>query len=324
MVSFEAAGRPGERARILAADERPEELRFVKYSLGREYECEFANTLEMAREKLVGLPFQLALCEIGTAEERGLVEEIAQDHPDTAIVVLAGADDLDEVEQAFHLGACGYLSKPLGLGPLRITVAAALRHQQLKQAAREIAVRLASAIEMHNPEAERHLTAVALIAALLASKLGFDPTRVALLRAATPMHDIGTVAIPGGVLNKREGLTESERERMRTHTTVGHELLLDSETELLRMAGRIALTHHERFDGSGYPQGLRGEEIPLEGRIVAVADAFDALLSERHHRPAFTIEEATQLIVRRRGTQFDPEVVDALLDNIDEAVALRG
>jgi putative two-component system response regulator len=324
MVSYEAAGRPGERARILAADERPEELRFVRYSLGQEYECEFANTLETAREKLTAVPFHLALCEIGTADERDLVEEIAQDHPDTAIVVVAGADELQEVEHAFRLGACGYLAKPLGLGSLRITVACALRHQQLKQAAREIAVRLASAIEMHNPEAQRHLTGVASIAALLGSKLGFDINRVALLRAATPMHDIGTVATPDGVLHNRERLTESERERMRTHTTVGYELLVDSETELLRMAGRIALTHHERFDGSGYPQGLRGEEIPIEGRIVAVADAFDALLSDRYHRPAFTVEEATQLIVRRRRTQFDPEVVDALLDNIDEAIALRG
>ncbi len=324
MVSYETAGRPGERARILAADERPEDLRFVRSSLGQEYECEFANTLETAREKLVGLPFHLALCEIGTAEERGLVEEIAQDHPDTAIVVVAGADDLHGVQHALRLGACGYLSKPLGLGPLRITVASALRHQQLKQAAREIAVRLASAIEMHNPEARRHLTGVASIAALLGSKLGFDTNRVALLRAATPMHDIGTVAIPDGVLHKRDRLTESERERVRTHTTVGYEILVDSETELLRMAGRIALTHHERFDGSGYPHALRGEEIPIEGRIVAVADVFDALLSDRHHRPAYTVEEATQLIVRRRGTQFDPEVVDALLDNLEEALALRG
>lgn len=324
MVSDEAAGGPGERERILAADERPEELRFFKHSLGEEYECEFANTLATAREKLVGLPFHLALCGIGTAEERSLVEEIAQDHPDTAIVVLAGGDDLQGVEHAFRLGACGYLSKPLGLGPLRITVASALRHQQLKQAAGEIAVRLASAIEMHNPEVQRHLTGVASIAALLGSKLGFDTNGVALLRAATPMHDIGTVAVPDGVLHKRDRLTDSERERMRTHTTVGYELLVDSETELLRMAGRIALTHHERFDGSGYPQGLRGEEIPIEGRIVAVADTFDALLSDRHYRPAFTTEEATQLIVRRRRTQFDPEVVDALLDNIDEALALRG
>jgi putative two-component system response regulator len=324
MVSDEATGRPGERARVLVADERPEALRFVRHSLAREYECEVANSLTAAREKLDGAIFHLALCEVGTPEKQGLVEKISRDHPDTAIVVVAGVDDLQGVDHALRLGACGYLSEPLRSGPLRITVASALRHQQLKQAARETAVRLASAIEMHNPEAQRHLTGVASIAALLGSKLGFDTNRVALLRAATPMHDIGTIAVPGGVLHKQDRLTDSERERMESHTTVGHELLVDAETELLRMAGRIALTHHERFDGSGYPHGLRGKEIPIEGRIVAVADAFDALLSDRHHRPAFTVEEATQLIVRQRGSQFDPEVVDALLDNVEEALALRG
>jgi putative two-component system response regulator len=324
MAIHQAAEGPSERARILAADQRQEELRLVRRSLADEYECEFANTLDTAREKLIGMPFHLALCEIGTDDELGLVEEIAQHHPDTAIVVLAGADDLNEVEHAFRLGACGYLSKPLGSGALRVTVASALRHQQLKQAAREIAVRLAGAIEMHNPEARRHLSGVASVSALLGSKLGFDTNRVALLRAATPMHDIGTVVVPAGVLNKPGGLTESERRRMRSHTIVGHELLVDSETELLRMAGRIALTHHERFDGKGYPNGLRGDEIPIEGRIVAVADGFDSLLSDRPHRPAFTIEETMQLIARKRGADFDPDVVDALLDNIDEALALRG
>lgn len=323
MVLDEATGGPGERARVLAADERSEMLRLVQLSLGREYECEVASSVATAREMLAEAPFHLALCEIGTPERRALVEEIAQEHPDTAIVVVAGGDDLHGIAHAFRLGASGYLSEPLGLGQLRITVACALRHQQLKQAAREIAVRLASAIEMHNPEAQRHLSGVASVSALLGSKLGFDTNRVALLRAATPMHDVGTVVVPAGVLNKPGGLTESERRRMRSHTIAGHELLVDSETELLRMAGRIALTHHERFDGKGYPNGLRGDEIPVEGRIVAVADAFDSLLSDRPHRPAFTIEETTQLIVRKRGAHFDPNVVDALLDNIDEALALR-
>lgn len=324
MVSDEATGGPGERARVLAADERSEALRLVQHSLAREYECELAGSPAAAREKLTGAPFHLALCEIGTPEKQHLVERIALDHPDTAIVVLAGVDDLQGVEHALRLGACGYLSEPLRSGPLRVTVASALRCQQLKQAAHEIAVRLASAIEMHNPEAQRHVTGVASVAALLGSKLGFDTHRVALLRAATPMHDIGTVATPDGVLRKREKFTDSECERVRSHTTVGYKMLVGSETELLRMAGRIALTHHERFDGSGYPQGLRGEEIPIEGRIVAVADVFDALLSDQHDRPAFTAEETAQLIVRRRGTQLDPEVVDALFDNLDEALALRG
>jgi putative two-component system response regulator len=324
--STKTAGEPSEKARILAADERRETLRFVEYSLGQRYDCEFADSIAAAQEKLSGPPFQLALCEVQTPEELGLAlaEEIARDHPDTAIVIIATVDDLQVIEDAFRLGACGYLSKPLWSGQLLITVANALRQQQLKVAARELAERLAAAIEMHDPEAPRHLTGVASIAALLASKLGFDANRVILLRAATPMHDVGTIATPDGVLHKRDRLTESERERMEAHTTAGHEILVDSESELLRMAARIALTHHERFDGSGYPQGLRRDEIPIEGRIVAVADAFDALLRERHHRPAFTVEETTQLISRARGNRFDPEVVDALLDNIDEAIALRG
>jgi response regulator RpfG family c-di-GMP phosphodiesterase len=191
-------------------------------------------------------------------------------------------------------------------------------------AAREIAERLSRAIETHDPGVDRHLKAVASIAALLGSGLGLDPHRVALLRAAAPMHDVGTVAIPAGVLHKRDRLTESERERLRVHTTVGYEILSGSENELLQIAARIALTHHERFDGRGYPGGLREEEIPIEGRIVAVADAFDCLLCEKHYRPAFTVEEAVELILRERGSRFDPGVVDALADNLDEALELRG
>jgi HD-GYP domain-containing protein (c-di-GMP phosphodiesterase class II) len=194
---------------------------------------------------------------------------------------------------------------------------------QLRLAAREAAEHLAAAIEMHNPDARRHLAAVGSIAALLGSELGLDADRLAFLRAAAPMHDVGTIAVPGGVLHKRDRLTDSERECVRTHTTVGHEILAGSESMPLRMAAKIALTHHERFDGSGYPQGLRESEIPIEGRLVAVADTFDALLSERHYRAAFTVEEAAQLIAQERGTHFDPAVVDALLENLDEALALR-
>ena len=111
---------------------------------------------------------------------------------------------------------------------------------------------------------------------------------------------------------------------MKRHTTVGHEILADSESELLRVAATIALTHHERFDGSGYPHGLAGEEIPLEGRITAVADVFDALLSDRPYRPALTAEETIEVIRKGRGSKFDPQVVDALLEHFDEALSVRG
>ena len=338
-------------------------LRLIERSLGDRYECELAESAAEAREKLAGGSFQLALCDIQMPGDSGLVlaEEIAAGRPETAVVMLTGVDDPEVAEQAFRIGAHGYLVKPFWSGQLLITVANALRQHRLEiaerrrheallggaeekaealrhelieaqrraigdlQASRQETVeRLARAIEMHDLETGRHVHRMAAVAALLGSKLGLAPDRALLLRAAAPMHDVGKIATPDGVLRKQGRLTAEERQRMQAHTVVGHEILSDSESELLRMAAEIALTHHEWFDGSGYPQGLRGERIPLEGRIVAVADVFDALLSDRPYRPAMDVAGATELIASERGTHFDPRVVDALLDNLDEALALRG
>ncbi len=164
---------------------------------------------------------------------------------------------------------------------------------------------------------------MATIAAFLGAKLGLDDQRVILLRAAAPMHDVGKIATPDEILRKPGPLTSEERAVMQRHTTVGHQVLADSKSELLQMGARIALTHHERWDGEGYPNGLKEEEIPIEGRVASVADVFDALLSDRSYRPAMTLDEALALIREGRGTQFDPAVVDLLLDNIDELLALR-
>lgn len=195
--------------------------------------------------------------------------------------------------------------------------------RDLRVSHQETAERLAGAIEIYEPESGRHVNRMASIAAMLGAKLGLDASRSLLLRTAAPMHDVGMIATPDGVLRKRGKLTPSERERMESHTVVGHQILANSDNDLLRMAATIALTHHEWYDGSGYPQGLRGSEIPFEGRIAAVADVFDSLLSDRPYRSALTVEEATKLIAGERGTHFDPDVADALLDNIEEALALR-
>ena len=137
------------------------------------------------------------------------------------------------------------------------------------------------------------------------------------------MHDVGKIATPSGMLRKPGPLTPDEREEMQRHTTVGHEILANSQSDLLGLAATIALTHHERFDGGGYPQGICGEEIPLEGRITAVADVFDALLSVRPDRPALTVEETVGVIRKGSGSQFDPQIVRVLLDHLDEALSVR-
>lgn len=209
---------------------------------------------------------------------------------------------------------------------LREELAAAqeLAIEELRASRQETVERLAKAIEMHDAETGRHVNRMASIAAFLGSQLGFDHDRVLLLRAAAPMHDVGKIATPDDILQKPGPLTPPEREEMQRHTTVGHQILADSDSELLNLAARIALTHHERWDGGGYPAGLAGEEIPIEGRITAAADVFDALLSDRCYRSALSVEDAVEIMEEGRGSHFDPQVVDALLDHLEEALSLRG
>ncbi|MGE0067445.1 MAG: HD domain-containing phosphohydrolase [Solirubrobacterales bacterium] len=196
--------------------------------------------------------------------------------------------------------------------------------ERLRTSRQETVERLARAIEMHDAETGAHVHRMASTAALLAGLLGLERERVMLLREAAPMHDVGKIATPDQILRKPGPLDADERAVMERHTVVGHEILAGSESDLLQMGARIALSHHERFDGSGYPQGLAGEEIPLEARIVAVADVFDALLSDRPYRRAMTVTEAAGVIYDGRGTQFDPTVADALLDNLELALSTRG
>jgi putative two-component system response regulator len=195
--------------------------------------------------------------------------------------------------------------------------------EELQSSRQETVERLARAVELHDAETGRHVNRMARIASYLASQLGLGDEQILLLRAAAPMHDVGKIAISDEILRKPGRLTPAEREEMERHTEVGHQILAGSESELLQMAARIALTHHEWFDGSGYPRGLGGEEIPIEGRIVAVADVLDALLSDRPYRPAMSIEEAVGVIRDGRGTHFDPEVVDVLLEHLEDALELR-
>jgi response regulator RpfG family c-di-GMP phosphodiesterase len=183
---------------------------------------------------------------------------------------------------------------------------------------------LTTAIDLHDSSTGEHIDRMAAIASFLAAATGLDPDRVEILRAAAPMHDVGKIGTPDEILRKPGPLSGEERREMERHTLIGHEILSQSQSELLRIAAMIALTHHERFDGSGYPEGLAGEEIPLEGRITSVADVFDALLSDRAYRSAMSAGEAVTLIREGRGTQFDPEIVDILLNDLEAAFALRG
>jgi putative two-component system response regulator len=208
---------------------------------------------------------------------------------------------------------------------LRDELAAAQRRAigELRLSREETVERLAKAIDLHDASTGEHVNRIGVIAEFLGGKLMLEPAEIDLLRVAAPMHDVGKIGISDDILRKPGPLTAVERTDMQRHTVIGYEILSESESELLRVAATIALTHHERYDGRGYPQGLSGEQIPLEGRITAVADVFDALLSDRCYRPAMSVDEAVGLLERGRESQFDPEILDVLLQHLDEALSMR-
>jgi PAS domain S-box-containing protein len=194
---------------------------------------------------------------------------------------------------------------------------------QLRSSRQETVERLSRAIEVRDSETGGHVQRMARISRQVAVGIGLTDEEADLIRAAAPMHDVGKIGISDEILRQPGALSEDERTEMEKHTIIGHALLAGSDSELLRLAASIALNHHERWDGTGYPSGLGGEEIPLSGRIVAVADVFDALLSDRPYRPAMELDQAFAIMRDGRGSHFDPQVVDYLLGHLDDALELR-
>ncbi|WP_022803067.1 HD domain-containing phosphohydrolase [Deinococcus ficus] len=192
------------------------------------------------------------------------------------------------------------------------------RTQDVEAAQEEMLRRLARAAELRDDATGEHIQRVAQTAAGLARHLGLDEDAVRLIEQAAPLHDLGKIGVPDAVLLKPGRLTPEEFELIKTHTLLGARLLQNSTSELVRAAHEIALTHHERWDGAGYPHGLAGEGIPLFGRIVAVADVLDALTSERPYKAAWTLDAAVREIQAQAGRQFDPQVVAALLEYVAE------
>ncbi len=168
-----------------------------------------------------------------------------------------------------------------------------------------------------------HIVRMSRYSALIAEKLGLPSRKVQDIRYAAPMHDVGKIGIPDSILMKPGKLTEKEFEIIKTHTTIGAKILADSKAEILKLARQIAISHHEKWNGKGYPQGLSGDKIPIAGRIVGLADVFDALTSKRPYKVPYPVEIACDIIRKERGQHFDPDVTDVFLENIDEFLAIK-
>ncbi|MDZ4203024.1 MAG: response regulator [Gallionella sp.] len=247
--------------------------------------------------------------------------------------------------QALQSGVTDFLNKPLDnaefLARAKNMLALRQSHKQLsnraewladevRKATAEIVAReqetifcLARAAEYRDPETGAHIQRMSHYSRLIARRMALPPDQQDLILEAAPMHDIGKVGTPDAILLKPGKLTEPEFAVMKQHAVIGYEVLSASKSPLLKVAAEIAHTHHEKFDGSGYPLGLKGEDIPLFGRIVAVADVFDALTSERPYKKAWDVERAAQLIREGSGTHFDPACVEAFFAEWDEIMAVR-
>jgi two-component system response regulator RpfG len=256
-------------------------------------------------------------------------------HRDIPIILVTVVGDEPIRQAALDAGVIDFLVKPVRPRELRARCRNLLQLRQqsenVKQRAlsleqrllasmheveereRETLSRLARAIEYRDAGTSAYLERMARIAGLIAEQLGMFEDEVRMIELAAPLHDIGKIAIPDAVLLKPGPLDESETAIMRRHPRIGHELLSGSQNRFIQTGATIALRHHERYDGSGYPDGLAGDEIPLEARIVAVADVFDALVSPRPYKKAWDLDSALGYLYAQRGRLFDPRCVDALM-----------
>lgn len=191
-------------------------------------------------------------------------------------------------------------------------------YMDLKESHLELIFRLALMAEYRDPDMGVHLARIADYSSIIAKGLQLSDKDVEIIRYASPMHDIGKIMLPDKILKKKSKLTEEEKTIMRKHAEIGADIFKNAKSPIMQACGAIALVHHERFDGSGYPNGLKGKNIPLYGRIVALADCFDAYTSKRPYKKAYSFEKAVSMIMERVGTHFDPTVVMSFMRNKDK------
>jgi putative two-component system response regulator len=264
---------------------------------------------------------------------------------ETPALMITANHEIDVRYQALEAGANDFLTKPVDRteflarsrnmlamrrGQRDMADRAAWLARSVEQATatilereRDTIFRLARAAEYRDPETGAHVMRMSHYSRLIAQRLGEPAAFLELLFQAAPMHDLGKVGTPDNVLLKPGRLTPEEMTVMRRHAEIGYEILRDSPSPILQLAATIAFSHHEKFDGSGYPQGLAGTQIPLPGRIVAVADVFDALTSERPYKSAWPLEQACDFLRQNRGTHFDPACVDAFFAAWPEVLDVR-
>jgi len=334
--------------RILIVDDEPLVRDIIAKCLEAEgLECDIADSAETALESLKHCEYALVVSDINMPGKSGieLLSIIKDQYPDVAVIMVTAVDDRKIAIQALQLGAFGYVIKPFDLNEMIISVVNALKRRQLSLQSKEyesrlekevkertaelhhredeICYRLTAACEYRDEETNSHNRRLGLYASVLAKELGWDQKGVDEIRIAATMHDIGKIGVPDYILFKQGRLSAEEFKIIQTHTLIGAKILSESNISLLELAETIALSHHEKWDGSGYPNKLNGKDIPEAARLVSIIDVYDALVHDRIYRSAIPEDQALEIMAKDKGTHFDPEIFEMFLKVLSQLKDIR-
>lgn len=339
------------RSSLLIIDDEPQQRALMERALADRYRCATAGSVAEARAVLQAIPVDLVILDIGLPDESGieLLRELPALRADAAVIMVTGTDDVRTAELALGFGAYGYIVKPFRGVELLINASNALRrrtleldHRQytdrleqrllertaslssaigeLESARVEMLQRLSMAVEARDRVTADHMEGMIKIVERFARKLGYSDLEAKSLASASAMHDVGKIGVADDVLLKPGPLTDLERRAMQDHTEIGYRMLADSKNPLLQLGAEIARSHHERWDGAGYPNSIAEDEIPASARIVQIVDVFSAITTDRPYRDALPIETALREISDGSGSQFDPNLTGVFLEHFDELI----
>ena len=340
-----------QRATILIVDDMPENIDVLRGILKQHYELKIATNgkkaLQIARggsrqELQQELKPDLILLDIMMPEMNGyeVCRKLKADYQtaDIPVIFVTAKGRVDDETRGFDLGAVDYITKPVSPAlvlrrvrtHLNLYDQKRLLDDQVKQQTQvidetrlQIIQRLGRAAEYKDNETGMHVMRMSHYSQVLALAAGMSKTDAELILNASPMHDIGKIGIADNILLKPGKLDKDEWDLMRQHPQIGAEIIGEHNSILLNMAREIALAHHEKYNGTGYPKGLKGEEIPYTARIVAIADVFDALTTERPYKKAWTVDDALELIKKEAGEHFDPQLVSKFVEIIADILILK-
>jgi putative two-component system response regulator len=318
------------------------------------YDTQTASGVDEALAHLAKGQYSLVISDINMPNKTGidLLREVFSIDQNIAVLMATAVDDRKVAVNTLELGAYGYIIKPFERNELLINIANALRRRELeidnrqyseeleglvlertkelrlaaveiRNSREETIVRLAKAAEFRDNETAQHTIRMGHYCAVLATRAGLHKEFCEVIRTASPLHDVGKIGIPDTILLKPAALTKEEFDIIKTHSEIGYRILGGSDSELLNLGASIAYTHHEKFNGKGYPRGLSGDDIPIEGRIAALCDVFDALTSHRVYKAAMPTEQAIDILREGRGTHFDPKLHDYFIGSLDEILVIK-